>query len=155
MSPEEENRMLRARVKLLSDQLKEVRHAADAQIRLSFALVWFARNNDSYPDDEVIRHIRTSPEFSSDIARILGGQSDYWTGFNTGLLAASRMFKEHATPPKMTEESEDKMEISSMWEDVVLGLSSQQAQKIEASRRSFPDTTTNGPPQLGPDFLHA
>ena len=149
MSPEEENRLLRARVKILSDQLKQVRRVADEQIRLSFALVWFARNNDNFPDDEIIGHIRQSPEFAPSVQQLVGLQSDYWTGFNTGLLAASRMFKDVSTPPKVSEETEDKMQISSLWEETVLGISSRQAEQIEASRRAFPDTTTNGVPQLG------
>jgi hypothetical protein len=95
-SVEDEILVLRARNKVLTDALSAVKQSASKEMKRRFDLVWFARYRYRYPNHEASKRIEK--EHIEDIKKLRGDQeeSDFHHGFNTGLLAASRMFKKQA-----------------------------------------------------------
>ena len=61
-------------------------------IDLSLPLVSTAR----YPSHQVSKWLDSSKEHSRDIDNLHSVDGDFHHGFNSGVLAASRMFKDHA-----------------------------------------------------------
>ena len=49
-----------------------------------------------YPNHEASKRIENAEEHKDAISDLRGQDADYHHGFNSGLLAASRLFKEHA-----------------------------------------------------------
>mmetsp|Transcript_37462 Transcript_37462/g.76242 ORF Transcript_37462/g.76242 Transcript_37462/m.76242 type:complete len:149 (-) Transcript_37462:557-1003(-) len=87
---------LRAENKVLREALKAVEDTATEQLKKSFELVWFARNRCRYPNHEASKRIETAEEHQKALSKLRGPDCDFHHGFNSGLLAASRMFKDHA-----------------------------------------------------------
>lgn len=141
MTPEDELTALRQKVNFLADALHSVEKLADEQIKRNYELVWFARNYAPFSNDENVLRLLSSPEHREAIGKLLGPEREYFHGFNSGLLAAARMYKEHARMP-----TQDKMEVSNLWEEIMLGLSLKHSDQAEASRKDFPNTETSGWP---------
>lgn len=59
-----------------------------------------------FSNDENVIRLLSSPEHREAIGKLLGPEREYFHGFNSGLLAAARMYKEHARMP-----TPDKMEV--------------------------------------------
>eukprot|EP00561_Arcocellulus_cornucervis_P013138 CAMPEP_0185799688 /NCGR_PEP_ID=MMETSP1322-20130828/465_1 /TAXON_ID=265543 /ORGANISM="Minutocellus polymorphus, Strain RCC2270" /LENGTH=183 /DNA_ID=CAMNT_0028495275 /DNA_START=105 /DNA_END=656 /DNA_ORIENTATION=- len=93
---EDEVIALRAENKVLRQALNAVEDTATEQLKKSFELVWFARNRCRYPNHEASKRIEGAEEHKDAISDLRGQDADYHHGFNSGLLAASRLFKEHA-----------------------------------------------------------
>ena len=49
-----------------------------------------------YPNHEASKRIETAEEHQKALSDLRGPDCDFHHGFNSGLLAASRMFKDHA-----------------------------------------------------------
>jgi hypothetical protein len=119
-SIEDEVIYLRSQNKLLSNALKAVKNAASEKLCKSYELVWYARNRSKcisydycislssftnrscfastarYPSHQVSKWLDSSKEHSRDIDNLHSADGDFHHGFNSGVLAASRLFKDHA-----------------------------------------------------------
>ncbi|KAL7462923.1 hypothetical protein ACHAXS_003292 [Conticribra weissflogii] len=127
-SLEDEVIYLRSQNKALKSAIKAVKKTASENLSKSYELVWYAKNRTRYPAHKVSNWLDKSDEHSDDIKALKGSNGDYHHGFNSGLLAASRMFKEHVDIGENGPDSEDP------WT-----LASKINQKVEASKNSFPD----------------
>lgn len=58
-----------------------------------------------YPAHEVSKWLDHSEEHSTDIDNLHGADGDFHHGFNSGVLAASRMFKDHADVSEVQSDS--------------------------------------------------
>ncbi len=58
-----------------------------------------------YPAHEVSKWLDRSEEHSTDIDNLHGTDGDFHHGFNSGVLAASRMFKDHADVSEVQSDS--------------------------------------------------
>jgi hypothetical protein len=116
-STDDELLALRVRNKILSEALESIQKSASEELKRRFDLVWFAKYRCKYyatnwetvsykltsfpslPSDRYPNHPdskRIDTEYKKDIEKLRGGDGDYFHGFNTGLLAAARLFKELA-----------------------------------------------------------
>lgn len=121
MSLEDEVIALRARNKVLTEALKGVHESATKEFKKNFDLVWFARNRcefpylvrrckrwynvsfslssgipDRFPNHVDSKRIQDSEEHREDLELLKTDDADYHHGFQAGVLAAARMFKEHS-----------------------------------------------------------
>ena len=94
ISKDEELKALRIRNKVLTESLAAIKDAASEETKKNFDLVWFAKNRYRHPNHEASKRI--DGEYQDDIAKLKRNDGDFHHGFHTGLLAASRMFKEKA-----------------------------------------------------------
>ena len=53
-------------------------------------------NADRYPNHEASKRIEQTEEYKPEIQKLRGDDGDYFHGFNSGVLAATRMFNEKA-----------------------------------------------------------
>mmetsp|Transcript_16624 Transcript_16624/g.30237 ORF Transcript_16624/g.30237 Transcript_16624/m.30237 type:complete len:179 (+) Transcript_16624:115-651(+) len=137
MSLEDEVILLRARNKILTDALQAVKESATDQAKRNFDLVWFARNRCRYPTHEASKVLER--KYSNEIEELRGPNGDYHHGMHTGLLAASRMFKEFSNIPVDSD--------LEGWSSH-LAEATKHEKKIEASRNSFPNASTEEFPTL-------
>ena len=152
LSKNEQIHYLQAQNRLLQKSLKSIADTATEQLRQSYELVWFYRNMGRLPNKNEINILQSiengTPQLKIAISQLTGPEREYYHGFNSGLLAAARMFLEHSQISEIIKDLpvKDKMEISSVWEDVVLGMTTKHEEQIQASRRAFPNTDTIGRP---------
>jgi hypothetical protein len=78
-------------------------------------------------------------KYSNEIEELRGPNGDYHHGMHTGLLAASRMFKEFSNIPVDSD--------LEGWSSH-LAEATKHEKKIEASRNSFPNASTEEFPTL-------
>eukprot|EP00567_Pseudictyota_dubia_P014053 CAMPEP_0197436314 /NCGR_PEP_ID=MMETSP1175-20131217/3780_1 /TAXON_ID=1003142 /ORGANISM="Triceratium dubium, Strain CCMP147" /LENGTH=182 /DNA_ID=CAMNT_0042965571 /DNA_START=164 /DNA_END=712 /DNA_ORIENTATION=+ len=124
---------LRAKNKVLEEALKAVEESATEKLKANFELVWFARNRCRYPNHEASKRIEKSEEHREAISKLRGTDGDFHHGFNSGLLAAARMFKEHADVKHILNTEEVGCVQS------VMKAAEKHSEKVDASRRSFPN----------------
>eukprot|EP00573_Skeletonema_grethae_P013535 CAMPEP_0201697302 /NCGR_PEP_ID=MMETSP0578-20130828/10536_1 /ASSEMBLY_ACC=CAM_ASM_000663 /TAXON_ID=267565 /ORGANISM="Skeletonema grethea, Strain CCMP 1804" /LENGTH=176 /DNA_ID=CAMNT_0048183437 /DNA_START=33 /DNA_END=563 /DNA_ORIENTATION=+ len=143
-SIEDEVIYLRSQNKLLNNALNAVKNTATDKLRKSYELVWYARNRTRYPSHQVSKWLDNSKEHSRDIDNLHSTDGDFHHGFNSGVLAASRMFKDHAEVSHVDSDSEDVFD--SAHQAVV-----KHQEKIEESREAFPNASADTFPVLRAD----
>ena len=141
---EDEVIYLRSQNKLLKNALNAVKDTANDKLVHSYELVWYARNRTRYPAHEVSKWLDHSEEHSTDIDNLHGTDGDFHHGFNSGVLAASRMFKDHADVSEVQSDSEDMFE--SAHQAVI-----KHKEKIEESKKMFPNADADNFPVLRAD----
>jgi hypothetical protein len=134
---EDELLVLQTKNKVLIDALKSIQNIADEQIKKNFDLVWFARNRSRFPNHAASKRIETSEEHHESISKLRSKDGDFHHGFNSGLLAAARMFKDHA----------DIAHVSNKEKDEIVDVVSSYAKKIEKSKQFFPNLETEKFPE--------
>ncbi|KAL9184421.1 hypothetical protein ACHAXT_002507 [Thalassiosira profunda] len=139
-SLEDELIYLRSQNKLLKTALDSVKDTATEKLSKSYELVWYARNRTRYPSHEASKWLDHSKEHSHDIEDLHSGDADYFHGFNSGVLAASRMFKEHA---EVSSVDSDEDVISSSH-----ASATKHQQKVEKSKQSFPNVAADSFPTV-------
>ncbi|KAL7518069.1 hypothetical protein ACHAWX_002927 [Stephanocyclus meneghinianus] len=124
---EDEVLFLRSQNKLLKSALGAIKDTATAKLSKTYELVWYARNRTRFPTHDASKWLDHSKEHKSDIEKLRSIDGDFYHGFNSGVLAASRMFREHAD-----------LDFGSMQEAAFA-----HKEKIEDSKSSFPDLSVN------------
>ena len=80
-----------------------------------------------FPTHAASKWLDHSKEHKSDIEKLHSIDGDFYHGFNSGVLAASRLFREHTD-----------LDFGSIQD-----AASAHKEKIEESKRSFPDLSVN------------
>jgi len=132
MSPEEEVMELRAWNKILNNVLEAVKETASSKIIEKFDLVWFAQNRCRFPNHQDTNWIEKAPEYQNEISKLRGNDGDFYHGFNSGVLATSRMFKQLVNTPALS--TTDKSEFFLKHESIL----SEQKEKFQEAKMSFP-----------------
>jgi len=100
---EDELLVLRAQNKVLVNALKSIEDIAEKEIKKNFDLVWFARNRCRHPNHAASKRIEKSEELREYISKLRSQDGDFHHGLNSGILAAARMFKDHANITHVSE----------------------------------------------------
>eukprot|EP00523_Entomoneis_sp_CCMP467_P012646 CAMPEP_0168801574 /NCGR_PEP_ID=MMETSP0725-20121227/19618_1 /TAXON_ID=265536 /ORGANISM="Amphiprora sp., Strain CCMP467" /LENGTH=174 /DNA_ID=CAMNT_0008853279 /DNA_START=53 /DNA_END=577 /DNA_ORIENTATION=- len=137
-SLEDEVVSLRARNKLLTETLSSIRETAEKEEKRLYDLVWFARNRSRFPNHESRHRIEKSKEHKEEIEKLKTTECDYYHGIHTGLLAASRLFKEQSDVLHLDESAEV---------TELMGEAAKHKQRIEESLKTFPHFEVSSPPQ--------
>ncbi len=127
----EEISRLRAENNALKNALNEITSCADEHMKVKSELVWFALNRTRYPTHPTSKHIETSESHRGEIEKLRSNDCDFHHGFNFGVLASSRLFKNITEIVKKAENSDD--------------LSEKQ-KEVENVKRNFPDLSVNSTP---------
>ncbi|KAK1737216.1 hypothetical protein QTG54_012083 [Skeletonema marinoi] len=143
-SIEDEVIYLRSQNKLLNNALKAVKTTASEKLCKSYELVWYARNRTRYPSHQVSKWLDSSKEHSHDIDNLHSTDGDFHHGFNSGVLAASRLFKDHADVSHVDKDSDDLF--GSAHQAVM-----KHQEKIEESKEAFPNASADTFPILRAD----
>ncbi|KAL3917751.1 MAG: hypothetical protein SGILL_004562 [Bacillariaceae sp.] len=85
---------LRAKNEMLMETLAAIKQTADKELKEKFDLVWYAKFRYRYPNHEA--SARIDKEHKELIQHLRSEDGDYHHGFNSGVLAASRMFASQA-----------------------------------------------------------
>ena len=138
---------------------------ASSQLVICTALYPSAR----YPSHEASKWLDHSKEHSHDIEDLHSGDADYFHGFNSGVLAASRMFKEHAEVANVDSDVSSRYRhwllepilkrrrshIAIAWRqiqgDVICSShasATKHQQKVEKSKQSFPNVAADSFPTV-------
>ena len=136
---EDEVLYLRAQNKLLKSALNAVKDTASEKLSKSYELVWYARNRTRYPSHEASKWLDNSKEHSDDIDNLRGMNGDFHHGFNSGMLAASRMFKEQADVHDGDSDCEP------------FEAAAQHKKKVVESKESFPNLQADAFPTIRSD----
>mmetsp|Transcript_25311 Transcript_25311/g.53467 ORF Transcript_25311/g.53467 Transcript_25311/m.53467 type:complete len:178 (+) Transcript_25311:68-601(+) len=139
-SIEDEVMYLRSQNKILKNALNAVKDTATEKLSKSYELVWYARNRTRYPSHKASMWLDHSKEHSRDIENLHSPDGDFHHGFNSGVLAATRMFKAHADVVHL--ESDDDL-IASPHE-----VATKHKQKIDKSKQCFPDASADTFPPI-------
>jgi hypothetical protein len=137
---EDEVIYLRSQNKLLKNALNAVKDTASEKLNKSYELVWYARNRTRYPSHEASKWLDHSKEHSGDIDNLHSADADYHHGFNSGVLAATRLFKEQADVEHL---GSDDGSVGSAHE-----AETKLQEKIEKSKESFPNVSADSFPKL-------
>ena len=121
---------LRVRNQILTESLAAIKETASKELKKSFDLVWFAKYRYRYPNHEASQRI--DEEYKEEIEKLRGDDGDFHHGFNSGVLAAVRMFKEKADILHVNDFEELSADL--MAEAV------KHTKKIEAARKQYPHT---------------
>eukprot|EP00804_Cyclotella_cryptica_P014172 CCRYP_005599-RA/>CCRYP_005599-RA protein AED:0.32 eAED:0.32 QI:71/1/1/1/1/1/3/427/169 len=124
---EDEVLFLRSQNKLLKSALGAVKDTATEKLSKSYELVWYARYRTRFPTHAASKWLDHSKEHKSDIEKLHSIDGDFHHGFNSGVLAASRMFRDHAD-----------LDVGSVQDATPV-----HTEKIEESKKSFPDLSVN------------
>ena len=125
---EDEVIALKAQNMALKDALIAVKKAAEAQENKCKELVWYAKYRTRFPTKTASKRIEN--ERREDVSKLKGIDGDFHHGFNSAMLAASRLFKEYASVPNLDDNFSD---------DEVDNLMSSHAERINQSVESFPN----------------
>ena len=93
-SANEELIALRAKNKMLMETLAAIKQTANKELKEKFDLVWYAKFRYRYPNHEA--SARIDKEHKEMIQDLRSDDGDFHHGFNSGVLAASRMFATQA-----------------------------------------------------------
>ena len=63
---------------------------------ISLITIAYNFNIDRYPNHEASQRIEQTEEYKQEIQKLRGDDGDYFHGFNSGVLAATRLFNEKA-----------------------------------------------------------
>ncbi|KAL7490998.1 hypothetical protein ACHAWT_000476 [Skeletonema menzelii] len=135
-SIEDEVIYLRSQNKLLKNALNAVENTASEKLCKSYELVWYARNRTRYPSHQVSKWLDSSKEHSRDIDNLHSVDGDFHHGFNSGVLAASRMFKDHADVSHVSNDPEE------VFDSAHQAVKKHQ-EKIEESKEAFPNASAD------------
>lgn len=138
ISLEDEVIALRARNKVLTGALKAVKDAAQDHSKLRHELVWYARNRCRYPNHAASKRLDMSKEHCDEIDKLRSDDGDYHHGFNSGVLAAARMFEAHADILHVNDE-----ECHLKMKDI----ESQHVQNVKKSQTVFPNLNVDNAPE--------
>lgn len=126
----EELILLRARNKLLTQALSAIHASSKKEVKNKYDLVWFAKYRYRYPNHEASERI--DKEYKDEIEKLRSDEGDFHHGFNSGVLAAARMFRDMSEAARI-----DDIETLS---PELLTEASRVTTTIEGARKSYPDT---------------
>lgn len=138
-SKEDEIIALRARNQVLTDALKAIQDTAAKEEKRLYDLVWFARNRSRYPNHQSRYRIESSEEHKKELENLQSDNADFYHGMHAGLLAASRLFKEHSDILHINE-------INDVSQDL-LQEATKHKEKIRKSLEVFPHTHADDFPE--------
>mmetsp|Transcript_31619 Transcript_31619/g.46047 ORF Transcript_31619/g.46047 Transcript_31619/m.46047 type:complete len:164 (-) Transcript_31619:246-737(-) len=124
---------VRAQNKLLLKAIMALEQDASTIAKDNFERVWFAENRIRFPTSEHSKRLESDENHAEAIAKLRGNDGDYHHGFHSGLLAASRLFRESMKGVRELNSSEDKMNDSTKALEKKLG----------EKRASFPNSTVH------------
>mmetsp|Transcript_25625 Transcript_25625/g.31559 ORF Transcript_25625/g.31559 Transcript_25625/m.31559 type:complete len:172 (-) Transcript_25625:229-744(-) len=90
---QDEITQLKARNKVLTNALKDIQCCASGHLKHHFELVWFALNRTRYPNHPLSKNIEESECHREKLEKLRSNDGDFHHGFNSGVLATSRLFK--------------------------------------------------------------
>ena len=131
---------LRARNRTLTHTLKAIKDTAAKEEKRLYDLVWFARNRSRYPNHESRHRIQNAEEYQDELAKLMTGEADFHHGMHTGLLAASRLFKDYADILHINDHTEVTGDL--------LGAFGEHMKKVEESHKNFPEVEADQFPNL-------
>lgn len=124
---------VRAQNKLLLESMMALEQDASAIVKDNFERVWFAENRMRFPTSEHSKRLENDGNHAEAIAKLRSNEGDYHHGFNSGLLAAGRLFRENVKGFKELTFSGGKVN------DVTRMLE----KKMEENRAYFPNSTVH------------
>ena len=126
-SATEELIALRAKNKMLMETLAAIKQTANKEMKEKFDLVWYAKFRYRYPNHEASSRI--DKEHKEMIQNLRSDDGDYHHGFNSGVLAATRMFAAQA----------DVLHINDLaLSPELMEEGAKHQKKIEVAKESFP-----------------
>eukprot|EP00980_Cylindrotheca_fusiformis_P001448 scaffold345_cov134-Cylindrotheca_fusiformis.AAC.59 len=129
-STDDELLALRARNKVLTEALEAIKESASDEMIRRYDLVWFAKYRYRYPNHKESKRIDV--QHKEEIEKLRSDDGDFHHGFNTGLLAAARMFREKADVTHINNFKEFTPDL--------LEEASKHKKKIQEARVNFPET---------------
>ncbi len=137
-STEHDISKLRAENKVLTDALKQIQSCAHEHMNQKYDLVWFALNRNRYPNHESSRKIENSDSHHDELEKLKTNDCDFHHGFNCGVLATSRLFKQisdisHVINEEVHAENEEK-------------AVQKHQDKVEKMKSNFPDLSVDSFP---------
>mmetsp|Transcript_28869 Transcript_28869/g.44374 ORF Transcript_28869/g.44374 Transcript_28869/m.44374 type:complete len:160 (+) Transcript_28869:1-480(+) len=139
-SGDEDIETLKARNRVLLNALKSISKSAEDHYKKSFELVWFANNRTRFPNHEVSKWLDHSEEHREDIRNLRSDDGDFHHGFNSGVLAATRMFMDHADLSHVNNFEKENA-------DALIQAEQQHTTRVETSRAAFPKLDVEGFPE--------
>ncbi|KAL7565980.1 hypothetical protein ACA910_011003 [Epithemia clementina (nom. ined.)] len=137
-SLEDEVSALRARNKALTDTLKLIKEKAEKEEKRLYDLVWFSRNRSRYPNHEARYRIENAEEYRDELAKLKTGEGDFHHGVHTGLLAATRLFKDCADISHINDHQEVTADLLGAFGDHVKKVAKKHAQFPKVEVEKFP-----------------
>ena len=105
----------------------------------NFELVWFARNRSRYPTHPDSKCIENSKFHREELAKLRTNDCDFHHGFNSGVLATSRLFKQISDVSHAFNED---VQMEANEDNLVL----QHTEKVKKMKRNFPDLSVDSFP---------
>jgi hypothetical protein len=137
-SPDHDISRLRAQNKVLIDALVQIRNCASEHMDKKYDLVWFALNRTRYPNHESSKKIERSVSHREELKKLKTNDCDFHHGFNCGVLATSRLFKQISDISSVIGEEVDPTNP----EKVV----QMHQNKVQQMKRKFPDLSVQSFP---------
>mmetsp|Transcript_17039 Transcript_17039/g.26592 ORF Transcript_17039/g.26592 Transcript_17039/m.26592 type:complete len:198 (-) Transcript_17039:206-799(-) len=126
---------LRAQNLLLRGAVAALKQDASDMVKVNFERVWFANNRICYPASEHSRRLEVDPQHRDAILCLRGGDSDYHHGFNSGLLAAGRLFRDNINVIQD--------DASIVCSDTLTEVATMLEQKLQENRGNFPNSVVD------------
>lgn len=127
---------LKAQNKVLSNALKQIQSCAEEHLNQKYDLVWFARNRCRYPNHEASNRIENSEAHRVELEKLKTLDCDYHHGFNSGVLATTRLFKQIS---EASHQVLDEEPIPENEEKLVI----KHQDKVEKLKDNFPDLSVD------------
>ena len=126
---------VRAQNKVLRNALRQIQSCAHEHQSNKYDLVWFALNRTRYPNHAASKDIETSETHREELKKLRSNDCDFHHGFNCGVLATSRLFKQISDLSCILDED---MHVNS--EDKLL---QKHEEKVEKTKSAFPDLSVD------------
>ena len=124
----QEDLALKVKSKLVVDILNSTRKICDENIKEKFDMVWYALNRCRLYNHPATKRIEETLEYNVAIKELQGKDGDFQHGFNSGILATARLYRDYV--------SYDFNESIHWKKEKILDEISK---KIEQSNNSFPN----------------
>ena len=133
-SQDDEIKRLRAQNDALKSALNEISSCAEEHMKAKLELVWFAMNRTRYPTHPTSKFMESSESHRAELQKLKSNECDFHHGFNFGVLASSRLFKNISDIVQNVEEQNEE---------------ENQKERVEEVKQSFPDLSVNSsPPEI-------
>jgi hypothetical protein len=121
--------------KVLATALKQIQSCAEEHSKHNFELVWFALNRTRYPNHPASKNIKKSESHREDLDKLRSNECDFHHGFNSGVLATSRLFKQISDVSFVLNDEDDGNKLVQKHEE-----------KVQRLKSKFPDISVDSFP---------
>lgn len=138
---------LRAQNLMLKGAIAALKEDASDMVKVNFERVWFANNRICFPASEHSRRLEMDPQQCEAIGQLRGEDADYHHGFNSGLLAAGRLFRDHI---KVIQDDAPNVNC-----ETLKGVATRLEQKLQENQEKFPNSVVDpysGWPEVIPGY---